>query len=423
GFMDGDFITMLYAWAPNWKSLTVGHDNYNLYARRSFDGGKTWTTTPATLGGDGTTHCETYRDRDKSNPDSDNTTLCFTYSAGEFEQARDLSRFQTVHLTVLDPRYTPTAASIFQEDGTFLYPDDQRDHSKFVITYETGDNTTTAEGEPEPLDMFYGRAYNWGDDYELFVKPDEEDPENPSDWVECNPADLLDPTNLCSFDWLENHNDVASSEATLRANSAGNFFYAVWAEFGEAESDIGFRRIMWYFDDTGMSDDPQDVINDVYQLSVNVTGAGSGYVLGDYLGDQIITCGSAGHDCKQTLADGEVVDVEAYPDQGSVFEGWQGDVVSTDPFLTIPMTEDRFLTAVFQPEPTYVCTQDHLVVTDMLCTGIDLLVACETIEVQGTSLVTSTGDLTMVAGGSIAFDYGFVVDSGGKLEVLIDPDM
>ncbi len=50
GFIDGDFIMMMYAWSPNWKANSVGNDHYNLYARRSFDGGATWTTTPAAFG-------------------------------------------------------------------------------------------------------------------------------------------------------------------------------------------------------------------------------------------------------------------------------------------------------------------------------------------------------------------------------------
>ena len=51
---------MMYAWAPNWNSNTVGNDHYNLYVRRSFDGGATWTTTPAALGGEGVTYTEYY---------------------------------------------------------------------------------------------------------------------------------------------------------------------------------------------------------------------------------------------------------------------------------------------------------------------------------------------------------------------------
>jgi len=60
GFLDGDFLMVLYAWSPNYKQNAVGHDHYNLYIRRSFDGGVTWTTTPADYGGDGTKTCEQF---------------------------------------------------------------------------------------------------------------------------------------------------------------------------------------------------------------------------------------------------------------------------------------------------------------------------------------------------------------------------
>ncbi|MCB9134969.1 MAG: hypothetical protein H6636_06060 [Anaerolineales bacterium] len=63
GFIDGDFIMMLYAWSPNWKANSVGNDKYNLYVRRSFDGGLTWTTTPADLGGVGTENLRILPDR------------------------------------------------------------------------------------------------------------------------------------------------------------------------------------------------------------------------------------------------------------------------------------------------------------------------------------------------------------------------
>ena len=46
GFLLGDMLMVMYAWSPNWMANTVGHDNYNLYNRRSFDGGLTWTTLP-----------------------------------------------------------------------------------------------------------------------------------------------------------------------------------------------------------------------------------------------------------------------------------------------------------------------------------------------------------------------------------------
>lgn len=56
GFIDGDFVFVMYAWSPNWLMTSHGHEPYNLYIRRSFDGGTTWTTTPASFGGDGATY-------------------------------------------------------------------------------------------------------------------------------------------------------------------------------------------------------------------------------------------------------------------------------------------------------------------------------------------------------------------------------
>ena len=83
GFLDGDFVMMMYAWAPNWKANTVGNDHYNLYVRRSFDGGLTWTTTPAAFGGEGVTATENYCVR-TSSAECEGTE--FTYAAGAFEQ-------------------------------------------------------------------------------------------------------------------------------------------------------------------------------------------------------------------------------------------------------------------------------------------------------------------------------------------------
>ncbi len=51
GFIDGDFVMFLYAWSPNWRLNAKGSDRYDLYIRRSFDGGETWTTTPTSFDG------------------------------------------------------------------------------------------------------------------------------------------------------------------------------------------------------------------------------------------------------------------------------------------------------------------------------------------------------------------------------------
>ncbi|MGC9394765.1 MAG: choice-of-anchor O protein [Anaerolineae bacterium] len=234
GFIDGDFIMMMYAWSPNWKANSVGNDHYNLYARRSFDGGMTWTTTPASLGGDGTETCENY------GAGSDYTTVCTDYAAGEFEQSRNLSQLTGNKVTILDPRYTPTGGlkmlPITDLKGIDFegYDDDERDPSKFFIVYETGDNTTVAEGEAVPLDLFYSRATNWGDDYSL---------------VEYYNSGTGETT--MGFDWLEHDREDLSGEAANTCNNGGTYYYVIWNQWQEDEhenvsnSDAIFRRVMF----------------------------------------------------------------------------------------------------------------------------------------------------------------------------------
>jgi hypothetical protein len=242
GFIDGDFIMQMYAWSPNWKANSVGNDHYNLYIRRSFDGGLTWTTTPADLGGVGTETCENY------GLGSDVTAVCTTYGPGEFEQARNVSQLVGNKITILDPRYSPSGGPRqFAEintmaDGTSVTPynDDVRDPSYFFLVYETGDNTTVSEGEAIPMDLFYSRAYTWGDEYDMVDY--EKDGEITQGW-----------------DWLEHDRDDLSGEASITANPGGTFFYAVWNQWREHiledgheevyDSDIWFRRVM-YLDDT-----------------------------------------------------------------------------------------------------------------------------------------------------------------------------
>jgi hypothetical protein len=251
GFIDGDFIMIMYAWSPNWKANSVGNDKYNLYVRRSFDGGQTWTTTPAAWGGDGVvgdpvtnpTACENY------GVGSNYETVCFNYAAGEFEQARNVSQLTGNKETILDPRYTPTGGlkmlpiTDLKGIGFAGYDDDERDPSKFFIVYETGDNTTVAEGEAEPMDLFYSRATNYGDDYFLVEYPTGDGSgSGETSW---------------GFPWLENKADDMSGEAANTCNNGGTFYYVVWNQWQEdehenvSESDAIFRRLMFRPDEDG----------------------------------------------------------------------------------------------------------------------------------------------------------------------------
>jgi hypothetical protein len=206
----------------------------------------TWTTTPASLGGDGTVTCENFRDENNEYFED-----CTTYGAGEFEQARNLSQLTGNKVTILDPRYSPTGGikmlpitdKLGVDDGEGLpyWDDEDRDPSKFFIVYETGDNTTVDVGEAVPLDLFYSRAYNWGDDYDLVE-------------YETGDGEVTE-----GFDWLEHDRDNLSGEASNTANAAGTYYYVVWNQWQEDEhenvtnSDIWFRRLFFNDDPTAES--------------------------------------------------------------------------------------------------------------------------------------------------------------------------
>ncbi|MCI0521516.1 MAG: choice-of-anchor O protein [Chloroflexi bacterium] len=283
GFIDGDVVMLMYAWSPNWQQNSVGNDHYNLYVRRSFDGGQTWTTTPAELGGDGTTTCENYGITGDAA-----YTVCTDYAAGEYEQARNVSQLVGNKVTILDPRYTPSAGpkkwavtdALNVGGGALPYEDDAvRDRSRFFIVYETGDNTTVDVGEAVPLDLYYSRGYDYGDEYDVV------------EWYNAQTGEVEE-----RWDWLENKADELSGEAMVWTNPSATFFYAVWNQFKEDDhevvydSDIWFRRVM-YLDD----DDAVPTASILY-ISDRAAGHDDGKLLtfigtavdNDHIGDDIV---------------------------------------------------------------------------------------------------------------------------------------
>jgi hypothetical protein len=276
GFIDGDFVMMMYASAANWKANTTGNEAYQLYIRRSFDGGQTWTTLPAdythwsalnpdiTVTTDGTTTCEWY-----GGYTEEDYSVCTTYGAGEFEQARNVSQLAGTRVTVLDPRYSPTGGMLKRDytslvcdddlDGIWedcglteaTYPEDVRDPSGFFATFETGDNTVVSvETGASPLDMYYSRASNFGDEWDeqdICALADTEESWYPNASVVCDEGDVE-----LRWDWLENGDDWAT-EASVYGNPNGDRFYAVWNQelpvdveheiFADMDSE--FRRIFY----------------------------------------------------------------------------------------------------------------------------------------------------------------------------------
>lgn len=274
GFIDGSYVSMIYAWSPNYKLNTVGNDRYELYTRRSFDGGVTWTTTPAsftasngeTYSGSGTTTCETWRDGDGSLTDSH---VCTVYSAGVPEQSRNVSQLKSMANTILDPRYTaaggippkgvPTSGDL---EWAVYEPTESTDilnPSRYFVVFEDGDNTTVAVGEAEPLNLGYGRGEIFGDHFTVWAEIDTDHGGGIDDCYPNNPHGDPDVawatgTGFCNeFDTLEGYHDALSEEASLTASANGDFLYAIWGQINVNENnefvdgDTMFRRI-WYLD-------------------------------------------------------------------------------------------------------------------------------------------------------------------------------
>jgi hypothetical protein len=257
GFLDGDFVMILYAWSPNWRTNTEGNDRYELYIRRSFDGGETWTTLPANYrhadgtrySGAGTTTCETYRSSETGGGDIVEPHVCNKYAAGAAEQARNVSQLKSMRTTVLDPRYAMTGSPRGDSIGTDPTGDDLRDPSRYFIVYETGDNTTTAAGEPEPLDLYYGRGVTFGDHYQVWAEENDLSVCYPSDPHGVDVPTELVGSGFCNeFDQMEQgRNNLEASEASLEANPGGQFLYGVWAQIDHEDgtSDAMARRVWW----------------------------------------------------------------------------------------------------------------------------------------------------------------------------------
>jgi hypothetical protein len=274
GYLDGDFVMMLYAWSPNWRLNAVGNDRYELYIRRSFDGGESWTSLPsnfkhwtdAKYDGQGTVTCETYRS-DEQGSDKVEPRQCNQYAAGAAEQARNVTQHTSMSTTTLDPRYSPTAKTITWDGITGIQSDwlngeDERDPTRFFIVYETGDNTTTADGEPEPLDLFYSRAVMFGDHYQVWAEETDLSVCYPSDPHDTEVPDQLIGSGFCNeFDQVDQgRQGVVGSEASLEANPGGEFMYSVWAQEDQDnhESDPEARRV-WWIDDYISTDNAWDL--------------------------------------------------------------------------------------------------------------------------------------------------------------------
>jgi hypothetical protein len=161
GHIDGNDVMVMFGYAPNWLQSHYGAEPINLFVRRSFDGGRSWTTTPDTtneglvgtpytydpalvgdtIDGDGVTggleaaaamqawidggvslegaaYGSLYTDdapnvysQVQGTGDEEKGRVFFyleDYAARDFERQRNVSQYYDSSSTIIDPRYSPT---------------------------------------------------------------------------------------------------------------------------------------------------------------------------------------------------------------------------------------------------------------------------------------------------------------------------
>lgn len=235
GFLRGNQLVLAYSFTPNWGRL--GGDHLDFFVRRSFDGGKTWTTDPN--GPDETIHTVI----EKNPITKEYVQKQYRYGRGGFEPARNVSLLKGNQYTVTDPRLVPpmgpgTVNPTYPEDDTFN-PD------TYYVAFGTAE---VIHGLADPnatdtvkADIFYTRTTDAGSTWLM-------DP-----WV-INPASASPDVGetVVRFPWLA-QGTPHQGHAQMRMHPSGTRFYAIWHQFTDGDevhasphdigNDIWFRRI------------------------------------------------------------------------------------------------------------------------------------------------------------------------------------
>ncbi len=252
GYLRGDLLVLGYTWTPNWRSARNGNDIYNLYVRRSFDGGNTFTTTPATdpygvyaYGGDGATWTQVFR-----NPQEGTTEVVEQFiEAGQFQPAVNVTRYTNNKINCIEPRIVPPGPAVAGSP----YPEDVSSLSTVWLTWGTGATHAVLHGDSDedeedtgkmPLDLQYTYSLDWGDTWVFEEKTVSVD----SDGNHAG-ATVFRPFYLARGDSMQ-------GEAQVKLSADGSKAYIVWNDEGippelltdpsKLEMDTFFRRIMPY---------------------------------------------------------------------------------------------------------------------------------------------------------------------------------
>jgi hypothetical protein len=237
GQIRGDFIVMGFTYTPNWAAARNGNDKYDLFIRRSFDGGQTWTTDPTMDPNEVYETCDTFTDP----LTKEKTEVCNQYAPGEFEQMRNMSQLANNKETVIEPRIVAPPGTI-KENGVWTgRAEDKQNTNVFYVSYGTSTNPPIEHGDstvvpemPVPLDLYYTFTQDRGNSYQF------------STW-EVNPDSDGNYAGEVVTRWAAlAKGDEEQGEAQLRMTPDGTRFYSTWLQEGNGSSDIWFRRIMPY---------------------------------------------------------------------------------------------------------------------------------------------------------------------------------
>jgi len=229
GALVGDDLLIAYTWTPNWGRRA--NDKYDLYVRRSFNGGQSWTTDPHDS--EAIEHNVVFRvpvlDDVTQTVLWDDEVVTTAYAPGASEPPRNISNLRNNRTSVLEPRLVKTPGTIVTS-GYVLYPEDAQNTDVFQVAWGIEFNQNTLPdgvSYPQiPLDIYYGRTMDKGQRYEsILVTPQDGSGHPEEGW------------NLLAKDHPE------QGGAQIRQTPDGSRMYGIWLEQGDQGSDIMFRRV------------------------------------------------------------------------------------------------------------------------------------------------------------------------------------
>lgn len=238
GQIRGDFVQLGFSYTPNWAAARNGNDKYDFYIRRSFDGGATWTTKPASQGGVGVEHCYTWTTPSELGGSAGTKDeVCTTYPAGAFESMRNLSQLSNAKTSVIEPRIVAVPGAIKSGGVWTGNAEDKQDAKVFYVAWGTSTNPkkdpeTGEQEEPVPMDLYWTVSQDKGESY--YVEGWEVNPDSSGEFA---------GETVYRTPWFAK-GDQEQGEVQLRMTPDGSRFYGSWLDEGEEGSDIVFRRIM-----------------------------------------------------------------------------------------------------------------------------------------------------------------------------------